>query len=363
MGSPIMCDWVTASVISENVRNHVSPGFDTGRFVKVKPGGEIEQEFSSRLAHPGSFDSGLSFRAPSSHQLEMSGNPVKFIQGHNLFGSDDFVGLFFTAGLTISINQDHSVFPVPIGWHSNLSYNDGSKPPLHQLSEPKFTRLDLTRSYRFDSNAESRAWLRGVGASGHSRHRVKNNLMNDGTVYFGKNSTRWSFKIYQKFDEISSKKKGHELSYLLPEVDRAELTAWSEGVVRFELTLRRPEIEKLSPNFNSLDVWSEYYGRIQFNDNARGAEMITSEKLTKNQMLIVESWLHGRDLRAHYTKPTFYRVRKQILDAIAVDIATAPVQDDVAIVVTALKATGWDPDPIERLNFSPEDWVKKAYGF
>ncbi|MDP1723073.1 MAG: phage/plasmid replication protein, II/X family, partial [Candidatus Gottesmanbacteria bacterium] len=296
-------------------------------------------------------------------QLEMSGNPAKFLQGHNLFGSDDSLNLFFSAGMVSRFNFN-SPFPVPSEIHSLIFENDGSKPPLHILSEYRETRIDLTRSYRFDSNEEARAWLRSVGATAHSRHRIKNNLMSEGTVYFGKNSTRWSFKMYQKFDEITSGLKGHGLSKKLSAEDCSSLTDWAVGVVRFELTLRRPEIEKLKQGFNRLDVWKEYYGKIQFNENARGVEMITTEKLTKNQILVLDSWAHGRDIRGMYSKNAFYTVRRQILNAVDIDISVAPVKKDVENVEGVLKESGWDPAPIVELMVNDFDDVgAKQYGF
>ncbi|MDP1723072.1 MAG: phage/plasmid replication protein, II/X family, partial [Candidatus Gottesmanbacteria bacterium] len=112
MANEIMVDWVTASVVSENARNRVSAEFDTGSIYKVNREGEIEQRFSSREMLIGSFDSSLSFRAPYPWQLEMSGNPAKFLQGHNLFGSDDSLNLFFSAGMVSRFNFN-SPFPVP----------------------------------------------------------------------------------------------------------------------------------------------------------------------------------------------------------------------------------------------------------
>ena len=358
-----MIDWITASVVSENVLNRVSPGFDTGRFMKVLPSGEIEQNFSARLQSPGSFDDSLSFRAPYPHQLEMSGNPAKFIQGHNLFGSDDWINLYFAAGAMTAFNSDDSPFPVPMSMYGLLWRDNGKKPPLHELSELRATRLDLTRSYRFASNEEARAWLRSVGASGHSRHRIKNNLTQEGTVYYGKNSSRWAFKIYQKFDEITSGKKGHALSSKLSIEDSKHLIEWAEGVVRFELTLRRPEIEKLKSVFDTLDVWKNYYDKIQFNENSRGIDMSQLNELSPRLKHLYISWQSGVDIREDYSKAGFYKVRRNLLDALGVDISVPPLKDESPLVLE-LKDSGWDPTPIEELMVTDFGQIgKESYGF
>ncbi len=357
MASPIMVDWITASVTSEMARSHESESFDTGRILKVTRDGDIEQEFSSRFSHQGSFESSLSFRAPYPWQLEMSGNPVKYLQGHNLFGSDECENLFFAAGLDVSF-RDHSPFPVPITLHGNLTYDDGTKPAKHLLSKPRFTRIDLTRSYKFKTNEEARAWLRAVGATGHSRH--KNGLRTDGTIYYGQSSSRWAFKIYHKFDEITSKKKGHEISFALPEQDRKNLIDWAEGVVRFELTLRRPEIEKLPENFNSLDVWKQYYSRIQFNRNAEVTDMNQLGNISPRLKTLYAAWKSGVDIRSMYSKNAFYANRRIFLD-IGIDIAVPPTKEQQESVLT-LEEIQWDPEPIEELMVRPDDSFKEMYG-
>lgn len=360
MTSPIMCDWVTASVVSERAKNHEVQGFDTGRFMKVAPTGEIEQSFSSRLSSPGSFDSSLSFRAPYPYQLEMSGNPVKFLQGHNLFGSDDYQNLFFVAGAMTAINSG-SPFPVPNNLHPILWNDDGTKPALHELTDFRLTRIDLTRSYRFESNESARAWLRSIGASAHSRH--KNKLSHDGTIYYGQGSSRWAFKIYHKFDEITQGGKGHGLSEKLLGVDRDNLLGWSVGVVRFELTLRRKEIEKIQGEFNSLEIWKEYYSRIHFNNNSGAIDMNQLLGVSPRVQMAYATWKSGADIRAILPRKTFYTYRKILLD-FNIDISVPPSTEQLNSPLD-LEELRWDPEPIQELmvdNFS--DGVNKSsYGF
>ena len=174
-----MCDWVTASI--SRVRHaEGSRIFDTGAFINVDPDGSIIKQFAGRIFHEGSFDNKVSFRAPTPNQLEMSGNPAKFLQGHNLFGSDDYVGLFLETGF--NARRYGAQFPGPQTFIAN------------QFPEPKFTRLDLTRNYKFSNDQEARAWLRNTAAKGHAKSGSP--LLASDTVYFGKKSTRWSFKMY-----------------------------------------------------------------------------------------------------------------------------------------------------------------------
>lgn len=356
MNSPVMVDWVTGSFVSPEVLDRVSPPFETGKILKINPEGEITQEFSGRSPAVGSFDSSMSFRAPYGHQLEMSGNPAKFLQGHNLFGSDEPVNLFFAAGwLTMN---DSLLFPAPPRFDGMFITDDGKPFPKHTVSELRFTRIDLTRSYKFPTNELARQWLRLVGASGHSRHR--NNLTTNGTIYYGKTSTRWSMKIYQKFDEITSGKKGHGLSEKFSEIEKKELTEWAEGVVRFEITLRRPEIEKLNKPFNSLDIWSEYYSKVAFNKNEGVLNMEQLEKLPMRLQTVLISWQTGADIRNMTSRTGFYRVRSDILKAVGIDIAVAPIEKE-KIDNFELQEKNWDPEPIKELLVLPGDEVVEDY--
>ena len=354
-----MCDWITASVVSLTAKNKEAEGFDTGRFMKVNRYGVLETEFASRFSSPGSYDSSLSFRAPYPYQLEMSGNPVKFLQGHNLFGSDDFTNLFFSAGAVTAINSG-SPFPVPLSLHELLWNDDGTKPARHELTDFRPTRIDLTRSYRFENNETARAWLRTVGASGHSRH--KNNLRNDGTIYFGQTSSRWSFKMYHKYDELTSKKKGHELSNKLTGKAIKDLTDWSAGVVRFELTLRRKEIEKLPLDFNSLEIWKEYYSKIQFNNNSEVLDMNQLIDIKPKMKIVYALWKSGADLRSMYSKNTFYTHRRYFLE-IGIDIAVPPTKEQSESSLK-LEEIRWDPEPIQELLVNDFGSISKtSYGF
>lgn len=343
----IMCDWVTAS-ISRIRHAEGSKIFDTGAFINVDPDGNILKHFAGRIFHEGSHSNKISFRAPTPNQLEMSGNPVKFLQGHNLFGSDDYLGLFLETGF--NSRRYGAQFPGPQTFIAN------------QFPEPKFTRLDLTRNYKFSNDLEARAWLRNTAAKGHAKSGSA--LMASDTVYFGKNSTRWSFKMYLKSDEIKSKKKGHELSPKLSSQDKDLLRDWSEGVVRFELTLRRPELEKMPISFDFLQVWENYFQRINFNKNGEVFDMSTIEQLnlTPAKKTALMSWSMGVDLRQIFKGNHFYKVRREILELTGFDISETFGADDLSPLRVVLKDENWDPKPVEHLFHTPDQKIKEAYG-
>lgn len=326
----MMVDWVQGFV-ETGLMPPGEPLYDTGRVLRLARGGEVESEHSGSMLLEGSHDSRLLVRSYRGCDLLISGNVVKHVQGHNLFGPADPVGLFFDAG--IRVRMALGLFPSPQTWDAL------------EFEGPRFTRLDLTRSYRFPTAPQARSWIRHVAGAARSRHGGA--LLHGDTVYLGKGSERWSFKVYHKADELLARGKLHKLPRDLPGRDR--LIEWSQGVVRFELTLRAKELEKIDLQSTPvLDVWTSYYQRITWNQNA----MATSPDLVEQQLpahlrMTVGAWRGGADVRSILSKPSFYRQRRQILDALGVDIASPPAQSgEDPLSAAELDSRGWDPEPL-----------------
>ena len=129
-------DWISAFCES---KAWVSQGlriYDTGRHLLVGPGGVVERESSRGLVLEGSFENRLLVHSRTGADLYLSGNPVKYIQGHNLFGPSDPTVLFFDAGW--EVRKAVGLFPSAHTWEAN------------DFVGPRFTRIDLTRSFRFE---------------------------------------------------------------------------------------------------------------------------------------------------------------------------------------------------------------------
>jgi hypothetical protein len=338
----MMIDWISA-VIEEPNRVAV---FDTGHFMARKRGGEVSLLGGMREVYEGSFSDVVTVKSSQNFDLFFSGNPQKFFQGHNLFGSDDWQGLYLET--SVKIAESGGQYP------SAETFVDGLWLP------PKLTRVDLTRSYRFDSDAEARAYVRDVAGQARSRHGGA--IMRGETAYLGNNSQLWTFKVYSKFDEIQSRKKGRMLSQLLP---HRKLEDWCEGVVRFELTLKSKEIQKvgaIEPG-NTLDIWSMYYEKITWNRNREMNQLTAEEKaLPQTLQRAMVMWRAGTDLRDLYPKTSFYRLRREILKELGVDIAVNFVieQPDLSPV---LRESGWDPEPLQEFFYEPGEELKRSYGF
>jgi hypothetical protein len=292
---------------------------------------------------------------PNHGSLYLSGNPVKLLQGHNLWGSDDLLGLYLEAG--VFVRHHVGLFPGPQSWKACM------------FSRPRFTRIDLTRSYRFDTQAEADDYIRYVAGNARSRHGAAT-LVGGSTAYFGQHSRRWTMKIYAKHHEYlhQERRAVRRVTHCVKD----ELVEWSKGIARFELTLRTPELEDINSYrfgmqpFQSQhlrDVWQHYFDRIIMTENST---MNTSSPLHESSLPgrllgALYLWRSGKDLRAAYSRPTFYRYRLEILDKLGIDVSVPPAPGAPQNVRGELDPARWDPEPLQAHTVLPRDDLKAQY--
>jgi len=96
--------------------------------------GEIEWRAPKRKQATGSYEKKISIKSAGSDgqgnatHLWVSGNPSKFLQGHNVFGSDDLVSLVYgvidclgletSAKFSIYMKYIHLIWLKPLAWCS-----------------------------------------------------------------------------------------------------------------------------------------------------------------------------------------------------------------------------------------------------
>lgn len=74
------------------------------------------------------------------------------------------------------------------------------------------------------------------------------------------------------------------------------------------------------------------------------------------------AWRGGADLRKVYARRTWYRVRRELLDAVGVDIASPYVPPQEAVSAATLDPRGWDPEPLKALAHEPDPSLRLTYG-
>lgn len=347
-------DWLSAIV---ETPPQLWPGYESGRTLKLSPAGEVIENRLTAHQVEDEESSSRNFRVwtPSPGSLYLSGNPVKLLQGHNLFGSMDLLGLYLESGHWV--RQHAGLFPGPETWESC------------EFTSPRYSRIDITRSYRFATDAEALDYVRFVAGSAKSRHGAAK-LYESGTAYLGQNSRRWSMKIYAKRQELIHGMKGAARrikASIIPD----ELLDWALGIVRFELTLRGPEIAKHCPPGDIHEpavlraLHQHYFDAIQFNENAAMSTRpdLIEETLPRYLQGTVAIWRTGRDLRSLLPHNTFYRHRREILGQCGIDIAVPPTKASACLpaLPTALSPDGWDPEPIASRLVEPREGLKQQY--
>ena len=317
-----MIDWVTAILPCKHDRSRLIDGL----IYSYDALGNQQWMVEKKLSIEGSFSSKVQIKSHDNFHIWISGNPTKFLQGHNIFGSNDLrhlMGLFFDALL----KQDIGLCPDPFQYNK---IKDG---------EYQLTRVDVNESWHLDNKKDVLAWIRAVGSTAYMKHRGAGQFSGD-TAYFGKNSRRWSLKCYSKGHELSA--KGHRLP---KELMIPELLEYADKALRIEAVIRSMELKRLGLDYASnWDIDTATMLLRSYLDNLEMSDvyMLKDDVLDSLPMrlrMVYQSWLNGDDLKQIMTKPTFYRVRKQ-LEKYGVDIATATPKEKTNVVplVRYLKA-------------------------
>ena len=298
-----MIDWVTCILPCTHKEMIIG-----GAVLCITPEGEVEWSTEKALSVVGSYDNRIQIRSYGSlSELWLSGNPVKFLQGHNIFGSGDL--LYIMSKLIDKlVSMDLGLSPTDFDL---IKIRQGS----YQLS-----RIDLNQSYHLANRDEVLAWLRAAESSARLRHRGSG-IFAGNTLYYGKHSRYWALKCYSKILEILA--KGHQLP---PELQIPELLAWAEKALRIEAVIRSMELKRRGLNIAS--AWTQESAKLLLQELIGHLEMTGSfslpdevvKTLPSRLRPVYELWVRGADMQTQYSRPTFYRHRKALL-AYGIDIA------------------------------------------
>lgn len=310
-----MIDWVTSILPCKHDPDKLSSGV----VASLDREGNTEWLVNKKMTVEGSYSTKIQIKSHTENQIWISGNPTKFLQGHNIFGSNDLVhvmGLFFDELLK---RDELGLSPDPFQY---AAIKDGH----YALS-----RVDVNESWHLDNKRDVLAWIRAVGSTAYMKHRGAGQFSGD-TAYFGKNSRRWSLKCYSKGHEINA--KGHALH---KDLQIPELLSYAEKSLRIEAVIRQMELKRLGLDVASNwdidtaeELLLEYLGNLEMSDVYMLKDDVLDTLPTRLRM-VYQSWVNGDDLKQIMTKPTFYRVRKQ-LEKFGIDIATPSPKEKTNVV-------------------------------
>lgn len=307
-----MIDWLTFRASWSHRRQVFG-----GRVLSLDADGSIEWQTLRGLPVVGSHSSTVHARSAGDGVIEISGNPAKFMQGHNVFGSDDVQG--YCLRLYEAVCAAIGVSPKP--------------DDLRAVSAGAclLTRVDLTYSWDLGTLPRCLNAIRSMSNTGYLAHRGRGSLTKEGTLYFGKHSRRWALKFYAKGQEL----RAHRLPAALCDRDRLEEHA--QGLLRVELVLRSMELKERHLQFacawrgDPAEIHSRYLSRLTLSEvSMLDADVI--EGLPPRLQAIYQAWRDGHDVRAMFKSVrTFYRYRAKLLP-LGVDLAVKQPREESNVV-------------------------------
>lgn len=310
-----MLDWFTGNI------GYDASNLEVGRIIRIDPNGVKERDSPTWEKAVGSHEASCQVSTgfptetmlqyahkqgqkltPSSTILRVSGNPVKFLQGHNVFGP--------------SVSNMGPILQTFV-----RKLPDGLRPVnahIEELQPVHRSVVDVNVSIDLGTHDAVHRWLHHAGKSTRSRHGRA--VTSSGTVYWGKNSKRWALKAYCKHCELKSHKP-----HLEPQVVE-ELSKYATGLLRMELRLKRLVLAPMGTLSEDL-IW-DFWNKITIGIVREASEKKMSDMLKNAEKRTLQNWRAGYDPLATMSKPSFYRHRSAILKEIGVDISN-PVDTEM----------------------------------
>lgn len=303
-----MIDWLTFVAPLSHVPGAAGP-FYAGEILATKrdpthPAGSARDwSVLRRMSLEGSYSSTIQIRSTTDEMgrpaIWVSGNPAKWFQGHNIFGSGDMSGLVLE--MLIAICKSANIVP---------SVRDLE---LWDAGVVKLIRVDVTHSFDLGSLSRVRNALRSLDATANLKHRGRGHFKGD-SLTFGKGSRRWSLTLYAKGSEIEV--NGHQLPQ---ELAASALPEHAQGLLRAEIRLL--SLQLIEEGLEYVANWGENAGaklhsRLLSGLQIAEATMLDAqvlEGLPPRLFAIYQLWLGGHDLRGIYPRNTFYRYRTAML--------------------------------------------------
>lgn len=318
-----MIDWISATVPFD-----WDVPVNGGAVAHYRPDGTLEWEATKTLHLSGSYDARIAVRTVELGKMEFAGNPAKFLQGHNLFGSDDLKGLLIDA--LVDVCEALELAPTPANL---LAWRRG---------DIVLSRVDVTGMYELPTFSDVGAWLLAAGKTASVKWRGRGHYQ-DGTLYFGKvakgkRSSPWQMKLYHKGQEVLV----HKLPSDLP--GRELLENWASNKLRIEVTLRTQELKRLG--LQTVKMWTAdvatrtfeaYLSKLDIGEEQM-VDVEIEEQLRPSLRAAFIAWKSGADMRSVLPRRTFYKYRKEIMEMTGADIGTLVNKGNVVALRRYLEA-------------------------
>lgn len=290
-----------------------------GKPVSYSDDNDSEKKAYKRKVQVRNYNTSLNVHSKQNgQQIEVSGNFVKFLQGHNIFGSNDLQGLCRDVISEVAKRLDIII--------SKADWIEILKGYYEVMG------VDVAGNYRVFSREEVPMIIRGIEL--HWRDQGLN-VSNYGsqTVYLDQHNKNVALKFYDKRAEL----RKHPLPNDLPE--RLRLLKYTRPLVRAELTLGAAELRR-----RGLDKganWSAQLAKELLLDEVAasglGGEIkrvllpVEYDELPHLLKLTYRLWLHGDDVKELFDIQK-YRRHRNALQNYRIDISKPQPKHRVKMV-------------------------------
>lgn len=389
-----MIDW-----ISFKVHGVLHRPISAGHVVALKPDGSVDWHSPRRASLSDSSSATvLVVSSTAGHDglsdtLTFSGNPSKFLQGHNLYGSDDLPGLIYECAARAFVFGMHleaanrGAQPDPIEQVTVLhalsraiaahpreyetqrtvseSWRGSTTAPVATLPgqntrDPDSPHVSLSRvdvNYMADvgSDHDARMWIAAAGRYATFSNRT-GTLTGATTVYFGsKQSERGGLKFYCKGPEFKEHPpqplKGwpdelQPVAYL----QRDLLQTHATGKLRAELMLRGKRLQELGLRYAA--DWDGNTARRTFIelmekfDMPQPADTLDTSALPKHLALALHAWRGGENLHNRYSTRHVNRLARELVKLAGIDIKQ-PCSDPLPPLELHVPLRTWPRNVVE----------------
>jgi len=295
-----MIDWVDFVAPLVHDEGQGSP-FYAGEVMSTTRTGELDWGIFKRMQMVGSHSTTVQVRsarmADGRQGVRVSGNLVKWFQGHNVFGTNNIRSLVLKSLQRV----------LDIGGLTGSETDQAS----WAVCDIELLRVDVTESADFDNEKRVLNALRSLDQTATLKIRGRG-MFNGHSLLFGKGSRNWSLTLYSKGTELRKHPLPHDLR-------ETPLQAFADRLLRMEFRMLSMHLKKL--HLEKLWAWgdnmaSTVHQMMLQNLNIADANMLDTtviDGLPTRLKGVYQLWLDGYDLRTMYPKNTFYRYRRSLM--------------------------------------------------
>lgn len=241
--------------------------------------------------------------------LSISGSPLSFLQQHNLFGSNNLLGLIYevfkkvTGILGIEVDEltaqdvragDYELYRVDSAFNFRMPNNDLVKKVVREIAWCWFEQNKHVSTYK------------------------------DQTAYLNQHSKHWALKFYAKYQQMISSGMKYP--------SKEQLLEYASTIVRCELTLRRPEL--IVRELNKGSNWAAISLPKKLLIEAIDQSGLTGDvklRLVPDEVQELSAalkrtyiaWTHGESIKELYGPANYYRIVDDF-KALGIDVSLPP---------------------------------------